>query len=245
MELRVRLSNLKKMAMKEIEDAAKTGDVDRIGRLSMLANRVQDEERSYALMEKRVDGYEAQLNNSAAKSFQAETMPLAGPGRNTTQIAEDVRIGRIGELLEDGDDGYSKGKRARMDGKNARREFIDAGRARGYSLMRYKGQIYKTADGRKVPILFSNEIKPDRWFLGVKDDKYDTIVFLCKADNGGMHEFILPYGVLANLWHLLSINAGDRKFNITRDAGDFFLQVPMSEHLSINEFYGNYGPLVS
>lgn len=223
MSLADTLSNLKAQAMKEIGEAAKTHDTQRITMLSGLANRIEEDERVLSRLEEHMIEYRREMSGTRVVSAP----PLSVEG-NTG--------GRGDER-----GGISK----RNEGRDARKRFVDALQGRKIQLMQLRGKEYRTAGGRRVGIAFANELegKPDRWFLGLKDGNYGAIVLLCVQRDGKTLEFILPQDVLAGFWRSLSRHGGDVKFNLLRDGANFYLLVPPQQRESINRFLGVYQSL--
>jgi hypothetical protein len=94
-----------------------------------------------------------------------------------------------------------------------------------------------------VAIPFANEQRPDRWFLGISDEKYDVVVLLCQEKDGDLFDFIVPRGLLEKFWRAFSRSGGQVKLNVSRQGKIWRLVVPGYEPQTIGSFLRNYGPL--
>ena len=228
MELTSQLTSLKKKAMKKIGEAAEEHDTSRIRILSELADKVEEDMTHLAAIEERVNSYEKEL----ARSTHLPSSPS-----------------KLKELLKDITEniktvGSSRSQRKKM-GQDARNRFVELGPKVGFRLIPLGGKTYRTASGKKVGITFANELegKPDRWWLGIKDDHYDVVVLLCNQESGKMLHFALPYEYIEKIWPSLSRSAGEVKFNVIREGETYSLLVPPQRRESISMFLSKYGPL--
>ena len=133
----------------------------------------------------------------------------------------------------------------RETGSLMRNAFLDAGGAHGYKLIPRGKTVFETSKGHRVAILFSNEQRPDRWFLGMSDEKYDAVVLLCHAKDGTLFDLVLPGDFLEKFWKAFSRSGGQVKLNVSRKGKAWWLVIPGYEPQAIGSFLGNYGPLRS
>lgn len=215
MQIQTQLRNLKNKVMKKIAEAAKKQDTRLIGLYSAIANSIEEDERSLAALQGRINNYKKDLNNPTLLSIPPSTFPVT----------------------------ESKRGRGRQTGKDARRKFVDSGISRGFHLTHLRGSLYQTPGRKKVVIAFANEQRQDRWLLGVPEGQYHVVVLLCQRSHGEMFEFILPYEALEKFWKSLSRHTGQVKLNMTRDGTNWCLLVPGHGRESVNRTLGNYKPL--
>jgi len=227
-ELTSQLTSLKKKAMKKIGEAAGEHDISRIRVLSEIANKIEGDLTHLTAIEERVNSYEKEL---------AHSTHLPSSPSNLKDILKDIteNIKRVSP---------SRSQRRQM-GQNARNRFVELGSRVGFRLIPLGGKAYRTTSGKKIGVTFANELegKPDRWWLGIKDEHYDVVVLLCNQGSGSMLDFILPYEEIKEIWPSLSRSAGEVKFNIIREGETYSLLVPPQRRESISRFLGKYGPL--
>ena len=223
MDLGERLMQLKRIAMKKIADAAMADDVGRVSSYSVLASRIEEDEHTLAAMKERIRIYEGSLGNGdKVSTFNPKALARSSKDFATTGTRQ---------------------RTSRRMGRKAREDFVSAGRNRGYELVSQGNSIYRTATGKKVVLRFANEQKPDRWFLGVRDDRYDIVVLLCQQSSGGMVEFVLPREFLSEVWGSMSRSGNELKFNVARSGVNWSLLVPGRDVEPLNRFLGNHTPL--
>lgn len=223
MELATQLMNLKKKTMQKIAVAAGAHDTKRVTTYSAIANRIEDDERTLANVLRRIGEYEKELVDPASGSTLREILDEITPAKSR---ARKVRS--------------SAGKE---EGFMARESFLDAGADRGYRLTPLGKTVFETNKGHKVAIPFANEKRPDRWFLGISDEKYDVAVLLCQEKDGDLFDFIVPRDFLEKFWRAFSRSGGQVKFNVSRYGKNWHLIVPGYEPQAISIFLRNYGPL--
>jgi hypothetical protein len=223
MEVQNRLTNLKKRVMTLIADAATEHNTRVISTYSPIANWIEETQHHVARIEEQINGYEKNLENLAH--------PLTDPKEQSMEHDEVVEISEPGQ------------SQRKQLGDEARQQFVDLC---PIPLRRVSGKLYETNNGEKVGIPFANELerRPDRWWLGIKDDRYDVVILLCRPQNSEvMLDFVLPPDFLKRVWHGLSPSAGEVKFNIVREGNNYSLLVRPRRRESINQFLGNYRPL--
>jgi len=223
MELATQLMNLKKKSMQKIAEAAGAHDTKRVTSYSALANRIEDDERTIANVIRRIGEYEKELVDPANASTLREVLDEIAPAKSRTRKVRS-----------------SSGKE---EGSMARESFLDAGADRGYRLIPLGKTVFETNKGHKVAIPFANEQRPDRWFLGISDEKYDAVVLLCQEKDGDLFDFIVPRGFLEKFWRAFSRSGGQVKLNVSRHGKIWHLVVPGYEPQAIGSFLRNYGPL--
>lgn len=223
MELTTQLMNLKKKTMQKIAEAAGVHDTKRVTSYSALANRIEDDERTLANVLRRIGEYEKEVADPTNSSTLREVMDEITSAESGTRKVRS-----------------SAGKE---EGFMARESFLDAGADRGYRLIPLGKTVFETAKGHKVAIPFANERRPDRWFLGISDEKYDVVSLLCQEKDGDLFDFIVPRDFLEKFWKAFSRSGGQVKLNVSRNGKIWHLVVPGYEPQTINSFRGNYEPL--
>ena len=218
MDLADRLITLKKKVMARVVEAAGNHDTRLVAAYSALATRIEDDERAFSEIEDRIAVYEKELSDPVGAAHLRETLDA---------------VRSLGARTGSG----------REEGAAARRTFVEAGSTRGYRLTARGKTAFETARGRRVAIPFANEQRPDRWFLGISDEKYDVVVLLCQDSDGKLYDFVLPWGVLEKLWSRFSRSGGQVKFNVSRSGGGWYLLVPGHDNQSLNKSLGAYASL--
>lgn len=223
MELMAQLANLKKKTMKKIAEAAVAHDTKLITSFSALANRIEADERTITEVLGRISGHEKEVADPT------DTFPLKGILDEITTAKSRTRNVRL-----------SSGKE---EGSIAREAFVDAGVDRGYRMIPLGKTVFETNKGHKVAIPFSNEQRPNRWFLGLSDEKYEALVLLCQEKDGGLFDFVVPRDFLEKFWKAFSRSGGQIKLNVSRQGKTWCLVVPGYEPQVIGSFLRNYEPL--
>jgi len=133
---------------------------------------------------------------------------------------------------------------AKREGKEAREQWVGERAAGGVQLTGH-GKRYQTVQAATVGIAFANELegKPDKWFLGLRDEPTDVGVLLCKDQNGSVVDLVLPVNEIRAQWSSLSTSGGQIKFNIRREAGRFVLLIPGGRQVDVTQYRSSYGPL--
>ena len=149
MRIHDNLKSLKGQVMKEIGEAARKQDTQRINMLSKIATRIQEDEQILSTLEEHVVEYQRELAGTAPKS--SSLTPLDGTAKTVSM--ESGVASRHGK------------------GRDARRRFVGTLQQRGVQLTHSGGKVYRTPSGKRIGVPFANELedKPDRWFLGLKD----------------------------------------------------------------------------
>lgn len=223
MELATTLTGLKKKVMRKIADAAGAHDTKRVTSYSALANRIEDDERVLAEVMRRINVYEK-------------------------EIAEPTNAASLREILDEIKTAKSRTRKdkssmGKEEGSITRNAFLDAGIDRGYRLIPRGKTVFETNKGHRVAIPFANEQRPDRWFLGISDEKYDAVVLLCQEKEGSLFDFVIPRDFLEKFWKAFSRSGGQVKLNVSRNGKAWCLVVPGHETQAVGSFLGAYGPL--
>jgi hypothetical protein len=130
-------------------------------------------------------------------------------------------------------------------GSLIRTEWIEQlGNTHGIELVGH-GKRYRTKSDVSIGIAFANELPnmPNRWFLGLPDERVDIVSLLCQSKDRQVYDIVLPVTELGPKWDDLSRSKGQLKFNIRKDGSNFFLLVPRNEPIIVTKHVGNYDPL--
>jgi len=127
-------------------------------------------------------------------------------------------------------------------GKEERSLFVQEANKKGKILSEERGPLYKDNLGRLVGISYASERKPDRWFLGLPNRKYQNIVLICKNEFSERKYFILPYVFCTKYQDKLSTDkeAKQIKFNVLMKNGIYTLIIPDSKSITINEYINKF-----
>lgn len=127
-------------------------------------------------------------------------------------------------------------------GKEERSIFIQEAKKKGKILSEERGPLYKDNLRRLVGISYASERKPDRWFLGLPNKKYQNIVLICKNEFSERKYFIFPYAFCAKYQDKLSTDkeAKQIKFNVLMKNGIYTLIIPDSKSITINEYIDKF-----
>lgn len=123
-------------------------------------------------------------------------------------------------------------------GKLRRAEYIRKLEANGIRLSHTKGRIYETASGRRVGIAYASEVIPQKWWMGLLDERYDVVVLLCESRSGKVIDFVLPPGLVHKAWPLLSRNGKQREIHVLQAGVNYELE-PGKGLGKINEYRWN------
>ena len=127
-------------------------------------------------------------------------------------------------------------------GKEERSIFIQEAKKKGKHLSEERGPLYKDNLGWLVGISYASERKPDRWFLGLPNKKYQNIVLICKNEFSERTYFIFPYAFCTKYQDKLSTDkeAKQIKFNVFMKNGIYTLIIPDSKSITINEYIDKF-----
>ncbi len=222
MDLKSRLAGIKRKVLRKIEHAAASRHTRLVSSLSALALRAEEDEELLAKIERRIAAYESEIGSDEPRDLGSILDLIRGESR-LTRTAKSRGRGNSGEI--------------------ARQQFVKAGKERGYSLKQASGVTYQTTMGKVVVLPSATEQRPDRWFLGIADERPDVVVLLCQKEEGALLEFIIPSAMISKVWRDLSRSGGQVKFNVSRTGSDYWLVVPRQGKVRLNDCLGTYGCL--
>ena len=125
--------------------------------------------------------------------------------------------------------------RSRAKGKLERDKFITAARSHGKHLSPVQGRVCHDSSGRQVGLAFATERK-NRWFLGLNDENFVTIVLICEDISHTVRRFVLPPDFSKRISKDLSRDQhGEVKFNVYREGRSYFLSI-VGQNLEITKY---------
>jgi hypothetical protein len=107
------------------------------------------------------------------------------------------------------------------------------------------GRIYETSKRERVGIAYASEQanRPDKWWLGLRDEPYSVIVLLCRDGDGNLLDFVIPFQTLSAFWSVFSRHGGQVEFHVERTGSNCALRVPGGRSVPINSLLAQYKPL--
>jgi len=108
-----------------------------------------------------------------------------------------------------------------------------------------RGRIYETSKRARVGIAYASEQaeRPDKWWLGLRDEPYSVIVLLCQDGNGKLLDFVIPIQTLSPFWKVFSRHGGQVEFHVERAGSNYALRVPGGRSVPMNSFLAEYKSL--
>jgi hypothetical protein len=127
-------------------------------------------------------------------------------------------------------------------GKSARAEWLSQRAKSGVLLTQVEGRVYETAKRARVGIAYAGEQanRPDKWWLGLRDQAYSVIVLLCRDGNGKLLDFVVPSQTLSPFWRIFSRHGGSVEFHLERTGPNYALRVPGGRSVPMNSFLAEY-----
>lgn len=220
MDLRIRIENLKLKILKDIEEAAKKGDTNTIVSKSCYLEKTNDLSLKLEQIANAMQNLEEQGNATIEKKITSS---------NIFHIAK-----------ENGNDISPKEK-----GEHRREQFLSELSEKGIHISQVKGTLFKNKSGKFIGIASASEVKDNRWFLGLPQNKYWSIVLICEGKNGKLSSFILPEDFLSDYLRKMSLDKeGEQiKFNIFLKGNKYQLQIRREGRVDITNFKNNFDKL--
>ena len=117
--------------------------------------------------------------------------------------------------------------------------------------IKHVDKVWAKTPSRWVGIPFATERRPNRWFLGLPENKVlerihndgVVVVLLCQPMSGPVLDFIFPPSKLQEIVNLLSKSKGQLKFNVKRVGNRYFLVLPRHSTLDISAYKDNLSVL--
>jgi hypothetical protein len=117
---------------------------------------------------------------------------------------------------------------AKARGKAWRQEYLKLRAKSGEHLHRKTETLYQTSAGLVRGIAYGSESekRPDKWFLGLPHGQFQEAVLICESLNGAAVQIHLPKSFVEKYGKNFSSAHGQTLFNVIRNAGKIFLNVP-------------------
>lgn len=125
---------------------------------------------------------------------------------------------------------------SRTHGTEIRAGFVRRASAAGLQLSPHRGAIYRTARGTKIGIAVATERQPNRWFLGLSQNEFDSAALLCQTKSGRTLDVCLPRAFVQA--HRFSRSGGQDKFNVVRREGHLYLTIPGLSPVTVEQYVG-------
>jgi hypothetical protein len=214
MDLRRELGNLRSSLLKEIEQAARSGDVGRVRYLSNALDNIERDQQAVDVLEKAMERYQAVLNGKS---------PAPVPQANDLAVVRGVRVR---------EDGATSKRRGKERGREMREVF-----AQERGLTPVKGTVYRTVLGSTAGVASATEGERATWFLGLPDTKLEYAVLLCESGDSVL-DFVIPSSTIEKFWPRLSRSSGQVKFHVRRRNGAYLLLIPRSDPVQLDQYRG-------
>ena len=103
------------------------------------------------------------------------------------------------------------------------------------------GAVFTAPKVGRVGVAYAHEgTRVNRWFLGLRERKFDHAVLLCEANSGRVTHFSLPKEFIDRYGTSLSRKNGQLKFNVMKQGGEFHLLVRPGRHVNLEQFRDNH-----
>jgi len=112
-------------------------------------------------------------------------------------------------------------------------------------LRQVKHRLYQTPSGSSVGIAYASENqdkRPDKWWLGLPDQRYDVVVLLCEKADGTLLDFVLPRSFLGPAWPSLTRSGGQVEFHVEQSGATFNFRTP-NGWLPVTSYLGSHSVL--
>ncbi len=219
------LQDLKKEILERIKGAAQKSDIESITCLGKAAEKCESLINEVLKLENRIKEFSASISS-----------PLGLKKKQNRVITEKIDSNIATYRLS-----------PKREGANIRNEWVKNIQSQGVKLNGH-GKRFQTESAKYVGVASANELDRsqqllNKWFLGVKDERMDIVVLLCRDLEKKVHDIILPVSEIGAAWEALSRSGGQVKFNVRRQRGEFTLLIPRNEPLEVTKYIGNYKPL--
>lgn len=217
MELKTRIDNLKSKILKNIEEAAKRGNTEKILSNSKIVEEAERLIKRWEEINSAVNVLEKRTNLTDEHTIDFEKIPASK---------------------------YIHEFSHKQKGKLRRDRIMRELKTIGVSLFPVSGTTYKTKNGNLIGIASASEILPNRWFLGLPLKSYSSVVLICENKSGELLNFVLPKDFLnSNIDKMSHDEYGQIKFNIVLKGESYQLRIPDEGFANIDNFRDNYAPL--
>lgn len=221
------LLELKKEILERVKGAAQKGDIESIAFLGKAAEQCES-------LINEVKDFENRIGKFSDSIFSTPGLKEKQKNRKLTErIDSNIATYRLSPKRE---------------GANMRNGWVEKIKSKGVKLNGH-GKRFQTESGKDVGVASANELDRsqqllNKWFLGLKDERMDIVVLLCRDLEKKVHDIVLPVSEIGSAWEALSRSGGQVKFNVRRQGGEFKILIPGKGPLEITKYIGNYKPLV-
>lgn len=199
------LDKLESRLFRTIEKSAAAGEGEKVVALSGLLEEMNSIQKSVRSLKSKVD--------TLSKKIREAIDPLdKGEAENPGMTAQE----NPAELSP-----YQKGE-------IRRKNFLAEIKRLGIRLKHQSGVKYHRMDGRLIGIASATESDKERWFLGLPQENYASIVLLCEDSEGIVSPIIMPAGFIEDHKNYFSRSqdGGEIKFNIRKEFGRWMISIP-------------------
>jgi hypothetical protein len=208
MSYKEKLPELRHQIFQQIGRAAREGDTREVNRLARLAKDCDDA---------------GSLDESLSHLITRITVELAPQNHQPNVREPDATLKVTGNNLKPAD-----GPSPRQKANQIRTAYVnELSQKLGYNLRRRSEIIYETQSGKVIGMPYARELGklPDRWWLGVPDERFDFLVLLCETSTGDLLDFVLPPDFVKQVWNSLSRDSnGYVKVNVFKTGLDYELR---------------------
>ncbi|MFQ5639401.1 MAG: hypothetical protein ACE5IR_15560 [bacterium] len=218
MDLQKRIIQLKSQVLRKIEDAAKTGNTSSVVSSSKIVEEIESLEQQLNQVINSLDSIEKLVEQN-------------GESLDSVQISSLVTL-------------RDKSVSPKKKGEERRTHFVKRAQNLGINILQMKGVRYKVNNRNLIGIAYSSETRPNRWFLGLPPENFDTIVLVCERKNGQILNFIFSKDFYDKVKNLMSTDDnGQLKYNIALRNGEYQFMIPLQGYEKINSFLANFDNL--
>ncbi len=215
MDFQIRMTKLKNVTLKKIEDAAKIRNTASVVSNGRVLEEVENLENKFNQLVASLE----MLEKTAGKNLKFTRFDIS-----TIQQNRKISHKKRGELI--------------------RSSFIGETQKLGFSISKVKGVRYKINNNNLIGIAYSSERRLNRWFLGLPSENFYTIILLCERTDGKILNFIFSGDFFQKIKnHLSTDEHGQLKYNISFKNTDYQLIVPQMGNENINMFLDNFDNL--
>ncbi len=217
MEPQERLKQLRAQVLRKIEDAAKTGNTSLVVSSSKIVEEIESLEKQLTEIITSLDSIEKLVERNG----DLDSVELSTPFSS-----------------------QQKSLSPKKRGQERRNSFVKRAKELGIHMLQLKGVQYKVNNRNLIGIAYSGETRPNRWFLGLPPENFDTIVLLCERKNGQILSFVLSKEFYQKIKNLMSTDDnGQLKYNISFRNGEYQFMIPERGYEKINLFLDNFDNL--
>jgi hypothetical protein len=198
MDVSEQLTGLREKATKEMEAAMKAGLMDEVIKFARIIKETND-----ALQNGRL----------AVERIAAQLEPSFEVRAAVQEACPPVQLPPTSDLPS---------RKAR--GKISRDSYLRGLLSKGIHLTRLKGRAFRTSSGKHVGIAYAGERQANKWWMGLPDDHYDVVVFLCETSSGETLDFVLPPDFVNCVWGRLTLSNKQKEWHIERSGPNYELE---------------------